>query len=168
MVNLSENYEQTWNLVCGCFAASWNRLAAKHFSFHCINCSKRSCFTSKHTVNSLVSDHPWCTKKCLKMKKWFHGNIWTGHNWPAPNVSGFIAQLIEHFTGNCEVTGSNPVEVLNFFQTSLCNCRNCVHCDDHFFIFISFPQFIYDLFHILLTKKCLLTGGGRLWENSRK
>ena len=28
----------------------------------------------------------------------FHGNIWT-HNWPAPNVSGFIAQLVEHRTG---------------------------------------------------------------------
>ena len=35
-----------------------------------------------------------------------------------------------------------------FFQASLRNCINCVHCDDHFFIFISFPQFIYDLFHI--------------------
>ena len=42
-----------------------------------------------------------------------------------------------------EVTGSNPVEVLNFFfQASLRNCINCIHCDDHFFIFISFPQFI--------------------------
>ena len=50
-----------------------------------------------------------------------------------------------------EVTGSNPVEVLNFFQASSSNCINCVHCDDHFFIFISFPQFIYDLFHISLT-----------------
>ena len=40
----------------------------------------------------------------------FHGNIWT-HNWPAPNVNGFIAQLVEHRTGNREVTGSNPVEV---------------------------------------------------------
>ena len=29
--------------------------------------------------------------------------------------SGFIAQLVEHRTGNREVTGSNPVEVLNFF-----------------------------------------------------
>ena len=45
----------------------------------------------------------------------FHRNIWT-HNWPAPNVTGFIAQLVEHRTGNREVTGSNPVEVLNFFQ----------------------------------------------------
>ena len=82
----------------------------------------------------------------------FHGNIWT-HNWPAPNVSGFIAQLLEHRTGKIarSVTGSNPVEVLNFFQASLRNCINCVHCDDHFFIFISFPQFICDLFHISLT-----------------
>ena len=29
-----------------------------------------------------------------------------------------------------EVSGSNPVEVLNFFQASLGNCINCVHCDD--------------------------------------
>ena len=28
---------------------------------------------------------------------------------------------------------------------------HCVHCDDHFFIFISFPQFIHDLLHISLT-----------------
>ena len=66
----------------------------------------------------------------------FHGNIWT-HNWPAPNVSGFIAQLVEHRTGNREVTGSNPVEVLNLFQASLRDCINCVHCDDHFFISIN-------------------------------
>ena len=70
--------------------------------------------------------------------------------WPVPNVSGFIAQLVEHRTGNNEVRGSNPVEVLDFFQASLRNCINCVHCGDHFFIFISFPQFIYDLFHISL------------------
>ena len=64
----------------------------------------------------------------------FHGNIWT-HNWPAPSVSGFIAQLVEHRTGNREVTGSNPIKVLNFLQASLRNCINCVHCNDHFFIF---------------------------------
>ena len=64
----------------------------------------------------------------------FHGNMWT-HNLPAPNFIGFIAQLVEHHTGNCEVMGSNPVEVLNFFQASLRNCINCVHCEDHLFIF---------------------------------
>ena len=44
-----------------------------------------------------------------------------------------------------------------FFQASLRNCINCVHCDDHLFIFISFPQFIYDLFHISLTLSMLST-----------
>ena len=50
----------------------------------------------------------------------------------------FIAQLVEHRTGNREVMGSNPVEVLIFFfffQASLRNCINCVNCDDHFFIY---------------------------------
>ena len=60
----------------------------------------------------------------------FHENIWT-HNWPAPNVSGFIAQLVRASHRYREVTGSNPVEVLNFFQASLRNCINCVHnCED--------------------------------------
>ena len=51
---------------------------------------------------------------------------------PAPNISGFIAQLVECRTGIREVTGSSPVEVLNFFQASLRNCKNCDHnCEDH-------------------------------------
>ena len=85
----------------------------------------------------------------------FHGNIWT-HNWPAPNVSGFIAQLVERRSGIREVTGSSPVEVLNFFQASLRNCKNCDHnCEDHSsfdFIsavhiwFISYASFIYEYY----------------------
>ena len=39
-----------------------------------------------------------------------HGNMRT-HKSPAPNVSCFIAQLVRAYR---EVTGSNPVEVLNF------------------------------------------------------
>ena len=49
------------------------------------------------------------------------------------------------------------IKVLNFFQASLRNCINCVHCDDHFVIFISFLQFIIDLFHISETKIILLS-----------
>ena len=30
-------------------------------------------------------------------------------------MCGYIAQLVEQRTGNAEVTGSNPVEALNFF-----------------------------------------------------
>ena len=33
-------------------------------------------------------------------------------------MCGFIAQLVEHRTGIAEVTGSNPVGVLIFFQAS--------------------------------------------------
>ena len=56
------------------------------------------------------------------------------HKWPAPNVSGFIAQLVWASHRYCEVTGSkwNLVEVLTFsgFCTQL--LKNCVHnCDDH-------------------------------------
>ena len=59
-------------------------------------------------------------------------------------VSGFIAWLIEHRTGNREVTGSNPVEALNIFQASLRNYINCVHnCDDHFFISIIYQYFMF-------------------------
>ena len=54
-------------------------------------------------------------------------------------------------TGNREVTGSNPVEVLNFFQASLRNCINCVHCDDHFFIFsVSIVQFLFNLLYYVI------------------
>ena len=63
------------------------------------------------------------------------------------------SSVVEHRTGNREVTGSNPVEVLNFFQASLRNYINCVHnCDDHFFIsiinvsefgFVVFCRFLY-------------------------
>ena len=64
----------------------------------------------------------------------FHGNIWT-HKWPAPNVSGFIAQLEEHRTGIARSRVQTPLKYWIFFQAFLRNCINCVHCDDHFFIF---------------------------------
>ena len=31
-------------------------------------------------------------------------------------MCGFIAQLVEHRTGNLKVTGSNSIEALTFFQ----------------------------------------------------
>ena len=43
-----------------------------------------------------------------------------------------------------------------WYQASLRSGINCVHCDNHFFIFILFPQFIYDLFQILLTKNIII------------
>ena len=47
----------------------------------------------------------------------FHGNIYE-HNWPTPNTSGFIAQLVKVSHQYREVRGPNPIEDLNFFQAS--------------------------------------------------
>ena len=65
----------------------------------------------------------------------FHENIWT-HNWPAPNVSGFIAQLVEHRSGIARSRVQTLLKSWFFFQASLRNCINCIQCDNHFFIFI--------------------------------
>ena len=47
-------------------------------------------------------------------------------------MCGFIAQLVEHRTGIAEVTGSNPVEALIFFQASLFQLLKLeIHCEDH-------------------------------------
>ena len=89
--------------------------------------SLRRSFLHFHFISEV---HIWFISYIINTH-FFHGNIWT-YNWPASNVSGLIAQLVEHRIGNREVTGSNPVEVL--FQASLRNCINCVHCDDHVFI----------------------------------
>ena len=97
--------------------------------------SLRNCINCVHCDDHFFIFISWFISYIINTH-FFHGNIWT-HNWPAPNVSGFIAQLAEHRTGNREVTGSNPLEVLNFFEASLRNWINCVHCDDHFFIFTS-------------------------------
>ena len=61
-----------------------------------------------------------------------------------------------------EITGSNPIEVLNFFFSGFftqLHKINCIHCDDHFFIFISFPQFINDLFYIIINRHQIIWQG---------
>ena len=45
----------------------------------------------------------------------------------APKKCGFVAWLVEQFTGIAEITGSNPVEVLSFFRPLLYNYLNCVY-----------------------------------------
>ena len=54
------------------------------------------------------------------------------HKWPIPIVSGLIAQLAKASHRYREVTGLNPVEVLNFSGFYVRNFVNCVlNCDDH-------------------------------------
>ena len=49
----------------------------------------------------------------------------SSHKWPAPNVSGFIAQL-ERRTGIARSRVQTPLKSW-LFQASLRNCLNCVH-----------------------------------------
>ena len=101
----------------------------KQYHHHKLLSLRRS-FLHFHFISGV---HIWFISYIINTH-FFHGNIWT-HNWPAPNVSGFIAQLVRASHRYREVTGSNPVEVLNFCQASLRNCINCFHCDDHFYTF---------------------------------
>ena len=74
-----------------------------------------------------------------------HGLI-RNHKWPAPNVSGFIAQLVRASHRHREVTGSNAVEVLPFssFYTQLFKLRwSWLTC-------FQIRSSIYDTFHITL------------------
>ena len=63
------------------------------------------------------------------------------HKWPAPNVSGFIGQLVRVSHRYHEVMGSNPVEALTISGFYILKCINCVHnwednslLDDLFYI----------------------------------
>ena len=62
-----------------------------------------------------------------------HGLIRT-HKWSAPTVSGFRTQLVRASQRYREVTGSDPVEVVNFLGFYTRNYINCVHnWEDHSF-----------------------------------
>ena len=56
----------------------------------------------------------------------FHGNIWT-HNWPAPNVSGFIAQLVERRTGIARSRVQAPLKSWIFFRLLYAIAKICDH-----------------------------------------
>ena len=137
-----ERSQTTRNLLTQVLYCNWSSLLKQeHFISDIVLMNVELCrrkVINKPFISYIINTH------------FFHGNIWT-HNWPAPNVSGFIAQLEEHRTGIARSRVQTPLKSGIFFQSSLRNCINCVHCDDHFYIFISFPQFIYDLFHISLT-----------------
>ena len=92
-------------------------------------------FTTARIIASLdfiSTVHIWSLH--ISFHRWFipYGNI-TTHKWPAPNASGFIAQLIRASHRYREVTGSNPLKSW-IFKLHLRNCKNCVHnCEDHIF-----------------------------------
>ena len=77
----------------------------------------------------------------------FHGNIWT-HNWPATNVSGFIAQLVEHRTSiaRSRVQTRWSSEFFSGFFTQLHKLRSLLRSFLHFQVsFCTKKKFQYDL-----------------------
>ena len=54
-----------------------------------------------------------------------------------------------------EVTGSIPVEVLNFFQASLRNCKNCDHnCEDHSSFDFEYCNYYFFLLQYYVVRWC--------------
>ena len=110
------------------------------------------CFSFKTWVKNAKSVHLMVLEIWKK-----HGDqvrlamLWI-NNWPAPNVSGFIAQLVEHHTGITRSWVQTPLKSWIFFQASLRNCINCVHCDNHFFFKFSFhfrsSYMYYFIYHL--------------------
>ena len=75
-------------------------------------------------------------------------------------MCGFIAQLVEHRTGIAEVTGSNPVEALIFFQASsfqLLKLENSLRG--------SFFTFIYDRSSNIWIISYILTSNDHMVQN---
>ena len=65
----------------------------------------------------------------------------TASNPVKPNVSGFKARLVRMSHRYRKVTGSNPVEVLTLSAFYICNSINCIYnWEDH--------SLLDDLFHI--------------------
>ena len=118
--------------------------------------------TSRYRCNALTTElltlgagqlwvhmFPW--------KKWvlmiYEINHIFNSNWPTPNVSGFIAQLVEHRTSIARSLVQTPLNSWIFFSgffTKLHKLRSLRRSFLHSH-FISALRFIYDLFHISLT-----------------
>ena len=77
----------------------------------------------------------------------FHGNIWT-QNWPAPNVSGFIAQLVERRTGIARSRVQAPLKSWIFFRLLYAIVKIAIITARIILHLISYPQFTYDFFHM--------------------
>ena len=96
--------------------------------------TKENCcrFVFTITVTAFTIDVSWKIARATKKKKieppscHFHG--------------------LHSYTRQFATWILSTTQLFNFFQASLRNCINYIHCDDHFFISVSFPQFIYNLF----------------------
>ena len=69
-------------------------------------------------------------------------------NWPAPNVSGFIAQLVERRTGIARSRVQAPLKSWIFFRLLYAIVKIAIITARIILHLIPYPQFTYDLFHM--------------------
>ena len=96
---------------------------------------KQWCYKSAATnfiPNEEWSSQLWSQSPQSRKEAWKKFRTSTGHE-PVTSRYRCDALPTELWSHRYrEVTGSSPVEVLNFFQASLRNCKNCDHnCEDH-------------------------------------
>ena len=83
----------------------------------------------------------------MKMKKW--SSLWTQFMQLSKDAWKKIQDCNGVWSRDLAITGAmlyHGAELWSHWRW-----EQVVHCDDHFFIFISFRQFIHDLLHISLT-----------------
>ena len=132
-------------------ARSWLQTQLKSWSFQAsINAIAWIALITARIVAYLISHPPFNIWNISYITLTFipHRLIRT-HKWPAPNVSSFIAQLVGASYRYHEITGSNPVEVLNFSGLYILKCINCVNnCQDHRLLdFTSAAQYMKYFIH---------------------
>ena len=118
-----------------------------------------TCYRQCHLTSPWIKYNYFIRGNNVKSKKKATARLVSTVTWPAPNVSGFIAQLVEHRTGNRQVTGSNPVEVLIFFSgffTQLHKLRSLWRSFLHFH-FISAVHIWFISYIINSNNKAVLT-----------
>ena len=116
-------------------------------------------FSSMSTENDNSSFFTTSALKCsseVRMPVVVTGVLCNRAQWPRL-FKCWIA-LFKHLINHC--TANNYWEnqsrrvlhrhlcIMNFFQASLRNCINCVHCDDHFFIFTEI-YLVDNIIHLL-------------------
>ena len=94
---------------------------------NCLNCVQNC---DDHGLLDFKSAVQYMKRFIYHFTSFLHGLIRT-HKWPAPNVSGFIAQLVRASHRYARSRVQTPLKSW-LFQAFVRNCLNCVqNCDDH-------------------------------------
>ena len=102
-----ERSQTTRNLLTQVLYSNWSSLLKQeHFISGIVLMNVELCrrkVINKPFISYIINTH------------FLHGNIWT-QNWPAPNVSGVVAQLVEHRTGIARSWVWTPLKSWIFFS----------------------------------------------------